>query len=107
MVPRELRQEVLRECHGIPAAGHQGIDRTKARLKDRFYWYGMLRDAQKYVSHMRSLQQEQASALSVMPEPKSLSTMRGFHGEGSPGFSGTLAPCSNEYVLVMVDQFTK
>ena len=24
VVPRELRQEVLRLCHNIPAAGHQG-----------------------------------------------------------------------------------
>ena len=50
VVPRELRQEVLRLCHGVPAAGHQGIERTKARLKDRFCWYGMLRDAENYVS---------------------------------------------------------
>ena len=50
VVPRELRQEVLRLCHDVPAAGHQGIDRTKARLKDHFCWYGMLRDAENYVS---------------------------------------------------------
>ena len=35
MVPWELRQEVLSLCHNVPAAGHQGIDRTKARLKNR------------------------------------------------------------------------
>ena len=49
VVPRELWQEVLSLCHYVPAAGHQGIDRTKARLKDRFCWYGMLRDAENYV----------------------------------------------------------
>ena len=36
VVPRELRQEVLRLCHDVPAAEHQGKDRTKARLKNRF-----------------------------------------------------------------------
>ena len=49
-VPRELRQEVFRLCHDVPAVGHQGIDRTKARLKDRLCWYGMLSDAENYVS---------------------------------------------------------
>ena len=47
VVPRELRQEVLRLCHDVP--GDQGGDRTKARLKDRFCWYGLLRDADKYL----------------------------------------------------------
>ena len=28
----------------------EGRDRTKARLKDRFCWYEMLRDAENYVS---------------------------------------------------------
>ena len=55
MVPRELRQEFLRLCHDVPAAGHQGIDRTDARLiiKDRFCWYRMLSDTEKYVSTCR------------------------------------------------------
>ena len=50
VVPRDVRQEMLRLCHDVQGAGHQGIDRTKARRKDRFCWYGMLRNAENYVS---------------------------------------------------------
>lgn len=36
VVPRELRREVLRLCHEMPAAGHQGNERTKAKLREHF-----------------------------------------------------------------------
>ena len=75
VVPRELRQEVLRLCHDVPAAGHQGMDRTKARLKDRFCWYGMSRDAENYVPPAACV--AGTSAPSVMPELKCSSTMPG------------------------------
>ena len=63
VVPRELRQEVRRLRDDVPAAGHQEIDRTNARLliKNRFCWYGMLRDAENYVS---------TCGLNVVPGPK-------------------------------------
>ena len=80
VVPRELRQEVLRLCHDVPAAGHQGIDRTKARLKDRFCWYGMLRDAENYVSTL--VPAAGTSTLSLMPEPRWSSTMQGLLWRG-------------------------
>ena len=53
VVPRELRQEVLRLSQDVPSAGHQEVDRTKARLKDRFSRYGMLRVAEKYMRNKR------------------------------------------------------
>lgn len=34
----------------MPAAGHQGIESTKVRLRGDFYWYGMVRDAEGFVS---------------------------------------------------------
>ena len=39
VIPRELRQEVLSLSHEVSALGHQGLDRTEARLNNRFCWY--------------------------------------------------------------------
>ena len=45
------RQEILRLCHDVTAAGHQ---ESNARRKDSFCEYEMLRDAENYVSTCRS-----------------------------------------------------
>jgi len=52
VVPRapELRTTLIAECHDTAIAGHQGKDRTLASLRQRFYWVGMDRDVQEYVS---------------------------------------------------------
>ena len=54
VVPPSLRNEILELCHDIPAAGHQGIDRTIARMKKQFYWYGMSQDVKRYVNTCRT-----------------------------------------------------
>jgi hypothetical protein len=50
VVPKELREEVPRLCHDVPAAGHQGISRTKTRLREKLFWYGMMKEAAGFVS---------------------------------------------------------
>lgn len=44
VILNNLKTEIPRLFHEVSAAGHQGIDRTKARLIDRFFWYGMMRE---------------------------------------------------------------
>jgi len=44
VVPRALREELLREMHAGNTSGHQGIKKTLCRLRQRFYWVGMRRD---------------------------------------------------------------
>ena len=103
VVPRELRQEGLRLCHDVPAAGHQGIDRTMTRLKDRFCWYQMLRDADNYVSTCGPCSRNKRHQSHVRGE------MLKYH-TGAPTVHLGFLPHTargNEYVLVMVDQFTK
>ena len=38
VVPQQWRTEMLALAHDVPTAGHQGINRTKERLK-RYWWY--------------------------------------------------------------------
>lgn len=41
VIPRCLRAKILEMAHDIPASGHLGIHKTKARLWPHFYWPGM------------------------------------------------------------------
>ena len=49
VVPESLKKSVLSLHHDIPSAGHQGIARTKARLKEKFFWFQMSKDVESYV----------------------------------------------------------
>ena len=45
VVPPKLRRVALAACHVSPFAGHSGVDKTVYRLRARFWWPGMIRDA--------------------------------------------------------------
>jgi hypothetical protein len=108
VVPKELREEVLRLCHDVPAAGHQGISRTKARIREKFFWYGMMKEAAGFVSTCGPCSRNKH------PQRHARAEMIKYHA-GAPmervhlDFLGPLPRTQqgNEYVLVMVDQFTK
>jgi hypothetical protein len=39
LVPSTKRAEIIRLCHIIPSSGHPGVQRTRERLRNNFYWY--------------------------------------------------------------------
>ena len=48
-VPREFVQDIMFLCHDVNEAGHLGRNRMMDKIKDRFYWPGMVRDISNYV----------------------------------------------------------
>lgn len=48
-VPKKLRAEVCYNNHDDPLAGHCGINKTYDRIKDKYYWPGMLQYITNYV----------------------------------------------------------
>jgi hypothetical protein len=44
VVPELLKSEILAACHGDVSSCHFGIDRTFARLKDKYFWTTMFKD---------------------------------------------------------------
>ena len=48
VVPRTLRETVLRSVHGTPGSGHFGVSKTLRRLRQRFYWGQHRRDVEDY-----------------------------------------------------------
>ena len=48
VVPRCLRNKILYLAHDIPAAGHLGVAKTKARIWPHFYWPHMSKEITTY-----------------------------------------------------------
>ncbi|KAJ0050423.1 hypothetical protein NL108_003631 [Boleophthalmus pectinirostris] len=48
VVPRALRDSVLRTCHGTTGAGHFGVSKTLRRLRQGFYWGQLRRDVEDF-----------------------------------------------------------
>ena len=44
ILPLSERERIFTLCHSIPASGHTGIDRTRDRIADRYYWVGYSQD---------------------------------------------------------------
>ena len=49
MVPTSLRQQIIRNHHDVPMAGHVGIRRTLETICKSYYWRGMGQDVKIYV----------------------------------------------------------
>ncbi|KAL0849096.1 hypothetical protein ABMA28_013456 [Loxostege sticticalis] len=50
VVPKELREQTLIQCHSEPIAGHFGVFKSYKRLALRFYWPGMYSDVVSFIS---------------------------------------------------------
>jgi len=49
VAPQSLREKLLHLAHDIPASGHLGVAKTKARLSPHFYWPHMSKHVIQYV----------------------------------------------------------
>jgi transposase InsO family protein len=108
ILPESMQKEAMKLNHDLPLAGHQGLERTKSKVKSRYFWYGMTRSLENYVSGCETC------GRSKKPTRKARIDMTLYHA-GAPmervhlDFLGPLPKSSrgNEHVLVIVDQFTK
>lgn len=63
VVPLKLRQSLIFEAHDTKMGGHSGVFRTYKRLAAQFYWPGMFKAVQEYVSRCEICQKTKASSL--------------------------------------------
>lgn len=50
VVPTSLRKEILFDYHNHPlSGGHLGFTKTYNKIKDRYFWHGLLKDVRNYV----------------------------------------------------------
>ena len=108
MVPKSIKNEVIYYNHDLPVAGHMGISKILARVKQSFMWYGMTKDIELYVKSCSACNKNKKASVKA----------RGALGQYHAGFPlervhvdilGPFTPSSrgNQYVLMLVDQFTK
>jgi hypothetical protein len=50
VIPETQRGEILANCHDAKTAGHLGQDKTLARVRKSFHWFGMTQDVPLYVA---------------------------------------------------------
>ena len=41
VVPQKYKEETMSLSHDLVCTGHQGVQRTRERIKARYYWYRM------------------------------------------------------------------
>ncbi|ROT65159.1 hypothetical protein C7M84_016880 [Penaeus vannamei] len=61
VIPRSLRGAALDAVHAVPSAGHQGVHRTYQRLRDHFYFPGMLAASRRYVASCTACQRRKGA----------------------------------------------
>jgi transposase InsO family protein len=108
ILPASLREQAMKLNHELPSSGHQGVKRTKERVKEKYAWYGLGKDVSNFVAGCgvcnRSKKVDRHGKC-PMTEYHAGAPMERVHLD----FLGPLprTPRGNEYILMMVDQFTK
>ena len=108
VVPETMKIPIMKLNHETPLAGHQGITRTKQKIKTAYFWYRMSKDIQRFITKChRCNQQKTGSRHNKHPLVQNHAgvPMEKVHMD----FVGPLPKSNdgNEHILVMVDNFTK
>jgi hypothetical protein len=61
-----IKTKILQECHDSPLAGHLGTDKTTEQVKRRFYWPGMDKEIEAYVTSCDACQRNKPSQRATM-----------------------------------------
>jgi hypothetical protein len=91
-----------------PFRGPSGGQRTKVRVGERYYWYGMSQDIALFVARCSACNQNKKNTRTRrchMTEYHAGAPMEKVHIDFLGPLPKTLR--SNEYILMIVDQFTK
>ena len=110
VVPKGLRETVLRMGHDMPMAGHLGTKRTLERILHNFYWPGINTSVRQYCRTCDSCQRTtQKGRLSRVPLGSVPLVHEPFAKVGVD-LVGPIKPVSrsgNRYILVIVDYATR
>lgn len=108
MLPKDMRDTVLRLGHDDIMAGHQGVQKTVCRITEEF-WPGVQSDVKHFV---RSCDMRQRTVLMGRVDPIPLGKMPAIDlpfQRLAVDIAGPISPVSgrgNRYVLTLVDTTT-
>lgn len=108
LVPRELRHQVMEECHEARTAGHLGRNKTLNNVKRRFLWPGMRVDCDVHVRTCEACARYKTSGKTRRAGMKTFQVglpMERLCIDIAGPFPET--PDGNKYCLIITDWFTK
>ena len=108
VMPKSLREEILKLYHESPSGGHLGVDKTLDKIRKKYYWYNMKQDILLWCqtctlcAQTRRPQKTPRSHLQTVrvgyPMERIAMDIMGPFQETERG---------NEYILVVQDYFSK
>ena len=109
VIPKNLRKQVLEECHDSHLAGHFGIHKTYHRVRQSYYWPRMRFDVKQHVNSCGVCTQfkiPQVKPAGLMGEEKKITAP---FQVISTDLMGPFPRSSNgyEYLAVVTDLFSK
>lgn len=66
VIPQHERLDILKTYHDERTAGHYGVERTIARISNRYFWPGMRADITKYTKNCIECQRYKATNMKPM-----------------------------------------
>lgn len=108
VISTALRHEVLLQVHDIPFSGHLGVNKTYAKLRDRYFWPKMYMDVQHHVLSCESCAMRktprQRKTTPLLPLPVTGPGERWAVDRLGPFIEST---SKNRYVVVFTDYCTR
>ena len=108
LIPKALRQEIIRNNHDTLLSGHFGVNKTSSKIKKKYYWYQMDQDIRLYIRQCKQCNKDK--------DPRKKPKARlGLYLAGYPmdriavDIMGPmpLTKGGNRYILVIGDYFTR
>ena len=108
VTPKDRQQDVIKYHHNIRSSGHLGIEKTLGKIRQAFYWPGMVDTITRYC-----LECDECAAAKLSRTANKAPLGQYYVGEpGERLLMDILGPLpttasGNKYILVMADWFTK
>jgi transposase InsO family protein len=109
IVPEKLRHMITEAAHNTWHGGHGGVHRTVNRICQSYYWPGMHKYVQDYISTCPRCQEKDNKKPPASPL-RSLPICEGPNERVHVDLFGPMkstSPAGNKYVCVMTDAYTK
>ena len=109
VLPLKCRSTVLKLSHDIPAASHLGINKTKDRVLQRYYWPGVFRDVANHCRTCEVCQRAQGKRYGARAEMIPLSWIEKLFQRIAMDIVGPLPRSNNgnKYILTICDYATR
>ena len=107
VLPKELRENAIRESHCTTATGHFGIEKTYERLARNYYWRGFYYDVVKFIKACDLCQHYKVGRIKSQGLLSSRIVERPWIVVAVDLMEFPRSTTQNKYLIVFTDLFTK